>query len=276
MSTLKFYWKVSRPTQVFLGGLTAWIIALLSNGPTWLSVEKIASAIIMSLMVLSSSIWHYGARYDVYARKHWDPVYINNPAFLVILGACGFILSIILAILYLPSECVIIVLMTAVAIALYAKRLDQYWPFKNFIIAAVCITPLLLGWLSGHRLNPILPFIISAAFFIYLTREILKDVVDQEANQGKRFTMVMDLGIPTTLKIAGCCLFIAVLLIGLASGNLGGETSIQIIYFMGAGQLCLMAIKLLCGKDISKQFQQIDVAVGTLLLSLFLVRYSMY
>ena len=126
MSTFKFWIKVSGPMISLIGGFSAWIVALLSNGPTWVSIPKITVGVVMALSVFSSSMWHYGARHDVYARKHWDPVYVENPTSLILIGGLGFLTSIGLAAIFLPIECVAIALFNAIVIMLYAKRLDQY------------------------------------------------------------------------------------------------------------------------------------------------------
>lgn len=275
MGTFKFYWKVSGPMRALCGGLTAWIIALLS-GSEWVSRENIMAAIVASLVVLSSSVWHYGARHDLYERKYWDPIHIGNPKFLIKLGLFGFVVSFVLALKYLPLGCMATVLITAVAIALYAKRLDQYWPAKNLVIAGVWTTPLLIGWFSGHKAHPGLPLIIGATFFIFLAREILKDVVDQEADRGKRLTMAMSLGLPATLRISGGIILIAFLFICLASNDLPDNIGVWLVYVLGAVQMGLIAIKLIVGNDLSKKYRQIDIGVGTLLFCLLLIGFSMY
>ena len=58
-------------------------------------------------------------------------------------------------------------------------------------------------------MNPIVPYLIIAITGIYLAREVMRDVVDLEANKGKRFTMVMYLGVKQTLQIAGLVFLIS-------------------------------------------------------------------
>ena len=276
MSTFKFWIKVSRPKMVIQGGLAAWIVALLSNGPAWVAMPKVAAGAVMALSVFSASVWHYGARHDVYARKHWDPVYVKNPESLMLIGGFGFLISIGLSLVFLPIECAVIALLNAIVIWLYAKRLDQYWPVKNLVIAAICVTPLLVGWFSGHRLNPIVPALIVSAFMFYLAREILKDIVDREANQGKRFTMVMDLGVQASLRIAGGFLALAVSAMSYAAVNTPILLSIRLLFVFAIMYLILFSMFLLAGKDISRKFAQMDLGVGAILLCLLLIRVQMY
>lgn len=276
MSTLKYIRKIIRPTQVIIGGLSTWVVALLSNGPTWINQQNVSAGIVMSLSILSAGIWHYGARHDVYARKWWDPIYIKNPNMLRVIGASGFLVSVVVSLNFLPTGCTTIALLNAAIIILYAKRLDQFWPWKNIIIAGVCITPLAMGWFSGHRLNPILPPLMGAAFFIYLAREILKDIVDREANQGKRFTMVMSLGISASLKVAGIVLAIAPLLVGYSLSNQKIPMSSWIFFSVGGIFLLLFSLLLMTGKDLSKKFSHIDLGVASMLIALIIIRASMY
>ena len=277
MGTLRYFRKIVRPSQVIIAGLSTWIVALISNGPTWVSYQKVGGGMVIALSILSASVWHYGARHDVYQEKWWDPIYVKNPKAMCFLGLLGFLASIAMALFFLPKECVIIAIFNALAIVLYAKRLDQFWPWKNIIIALVCITPLLMGWFLGHRINFMVPFLTGAAFCIYLAREILKDVVDREADRGKRFTMVMQLGINATLRIAGLVLVLAIILIisSLLKGAAISNSSL-VAFAAGIMTLLVMAITLLTGKDISKKYQIIDIGVGAILVGLLLVRVNMY
>jgi len=254
--------------------MATWVIALLSNGPAWFTVEKIIVGIVMSLVILSASIWHYGARYDMYARKHWDPIYIKNPISLIYAGGLGFLTSIGIAITFLPFACTAIASLNAILIILYGKWIDRFWPWKNLAIAGICITPLLMGWFSGHRLHPIVLSLICATFLMYLAREILKDVVDKKANQGLRFTMVMSLGTSICLKIAGLLLLLAT--VPIIYAFIGAPTFIQIFNGMGVGFLVWFVYQLFQEKNYVKTFKLIDIEVGIILLNLLLLRTWMY
>jgi len=276
MSTLKYLTKITRPLQCLLGGTTAWTIALLSNGPTWFTVEKVAAGAVISLSIVASSFWHYGARADVYAKKHWDPVFVKRPWVLMCAGIITFLASVILAAIFLPAECAAIAILNAIVIILYAKRLDQLWPFKNISIAAVCVTPLLLGWFSGHRLNPIVPSIISATFFVYLSREIFKDVVDIEANRGKRFTMVMSLGPIAAQRVGGVSLAFAIALIFFSIFWAPAPDLWVLPFAIGTGWLSWFAVKALNGENIAIKFPWMDIGTAMILLSLLGMRVGMY
>jgi 4-hydroxybenzoate polyprenyltransferase len=273
---LKYLVKITRPTQCLLGGLAAWIVALLSNGPTWFTPEKLSAGAVIFLSILAASVWHYGARADVYARKHWDPVFVKRPMVLMIIGAAIFLASIILAWIELPGECVFIAAFNAAVIFLYAWRLDRYWPWKNLSIALVCVTPLILGWFSGHGLNPIVPPLILATFLIYLCREILKDVVDLEANRGKRFTMVMDLGSAAANRIGGIALATAIISILYSLKFAPPSILVWATSIAGIIWLSWFAFKSLKGENVAPRFQWMDVGTATILLSLLGVRLGMY
>ncbi len=269
---IRYWLAITRPTQCVLGGMAAWIVALLSNGPLWMSSQKLAVGGVMSLGILGASIWHYGARADVYAKKHWAPVYVRSPVKLLVMGAIAFIASIVLAWQLLPGECLAIAVVNCVVILCYARFLDQYWPWKNLSIAAICVTPLLLGWFSGHRLHPIVPPMIVATFFFYLAREIFKDIVDIEANRGKRFTMVMDIGIPAALRVGGVMLAISALMILYSLRFAPNSALVWLASVAGSSWLFWFAIRAVRGERVAEKFLWLDLGVASVLLSLLGVR----
>ena len=129
---LKFWLKISRLIQVAIGGMTTWIISLLSSTSSgWIDVTKACAIIVIILSIWGASIWHYGARADVYAQKHWDLVIVKHPISLMIAGVFAFALSIIVAWIFLPQKCFLISVVNAIVILIYARVLDQYWPFKK-------------------------------------------------------------------------------------------------------------------------------------------------
>lgn len=274
-SKMKHWIAIANPVQFFLGGVATWIAALLSNGPTWFSTEKIVAGVVMSLGILGASVWHHGARADVYARKHWDPVYVKNPAVLLAIGSVFFSGSIFLAWQFLPPACVAIAITNCLVILFYARFLDKYWPWKNLSIAGICVTPLILGWFSGHRLHHIVPPIIVATFFFYLAREIFKDIVDIKANQGKRFTMVMDIGTPAALKVGGCMLAVSVAMILYSLQFANDSAFVWTSCILGSAWLSWFAVSAFQGKDIAQKFRLMDFSVVMILVSLIGVRLDM-
>jgi 4-hydroxybenzoate polyprenyltransferase len=276
LSTLKFWLKVTRPIQVVLGGFAAWAVALLSDGPTWFSSPKIMVALVAAFSILGVSIWHYGARSDIYALKHWDLVIVKKPHELMLKGALSFFASIILAWIFLPYRCLMIAIMNMIIMLLYARFLDRYWPWKNIFIAGICVTPLLLGWFSGHRLSPIVPPMILATFFFYLSREIFKDITDIEANRGKRFTMVMHIGTPASLRIGGVALMFSIITIIYALKYVPESLQIWSPSILGAIWLAWFAFKALKAEDIAPKFRWLDVGALSILVFLVRIRASMY
>jgi 4-hydroxybenzoate polyprenyltransferase len=263
--------------MVIFAGVAAWIVALLSDGPAWFTVPKLAAGLVMALSILGASVWHYGARADVYRKKHWDLVIVESPRLLMFLGAVAFLASIVLAWIFLPISCCLIAVFNTVTIAIYARILDRYWPWKNLSIAAVCVTPLILGWFSGHRLNPILPSLISTAFFFYLAREIFKDVVDIEANRGKRFTMVMSIGTPAALRVGGVALVVAITCIVYSMVRYAPSSLfVRLPLSIGIGCFSYFATWSLAGENIAHQFRRMDLGVASILIALLGVRLNMY
>lgn len=273
MSTWTYIRKITRPSQCFIAATATWIVALLSNGPHLFTEAKLAAAAAIFLSVLGASLWHYGARSDMYARKHYDLVIVRNPSLLRMLGANAFACSILVAALFLPWACIVVTTLNTFIIFFYAKRLDQFWPWKNLVIAFVCTTPLVIGWLSGQSLHPVVSPMIIAAFFIYLTREILKDIQDREANHGLRFTMVMQIGVPASLRVAGAQLFLAFAVMVYAYHFIAHTSPLATLTFLvGVFLLLWYSIKLMRGLNIAAKYQQIDFAVVSILICMLVIR----
>lgn len=277
MSTLKYWLKVSRLTQCVLGALAAWLVALLSNGPTWLTLPKISVFVAMFFNIWGASVWHYGRCHEIYARKHWDPVFTEHPLVLLYAGATGFAISIIISWVFLPMWCVLVVALNSVILMfLYARFLDQYWPWKNITIALVCITPLIFGWFSGHRLCPVVPSMIFATFFFYVAREMFKDMVDLEANMGRRFTMVMEIGTDAATRVGGIMLLISIFLLLHSLWYLPDSLSVRAPCILGIMYLSYFTIESLRGRNIAPKFRWMDIEVGMILICLFSIRFQMY
>lgn len=274
MNSFKFWLKISRPLQAVIGGCAAWITALLSDGSSWVNIEKIAAGIVITLSIMSASIFHYGARYDIYAKKRRNPVFVRHPDFLIFCGSVGFGASFVLAGIYLGAPCLLLAVFNAAAIGLYPNKLDRRWPWKNLTIATLCITPLLMGWLASHQLNSIVLFAIACAFCIYLAREILKDIVDRAADCGKRLTMVMTIGITASLRVAGIILLIAAIFVFCILQQAPEQLIIKIALGISGGYLAMFAIILLVGKNISRKYAWIDVGVITMLICFLLIRIN--
>jgi len=277
MSTLLYLKKITRPEQCLTAALATFVVALLSNGPLWFTAEKIAAPLVIALSVLGSSLWHYGARHDVYAKKHWDVVHVTHPQRLLIAGCVSFVLSVAVAFLFLPTACTLVAFINVFIIVFYARRLDQYWPWKNLVIALVCTSPLIMGWFSGHHLHPIVLPMIIATFFIYLAREILKDVQDREANHGLRFTMVIDLGVRPSLRIAGAMLLVALFVLLLAWQYIPSTLVFaSITFWISAGVLIWNGITLIHAIDIAPHYKRIDIATLSFLVCMLLIRSYIY
>lgn len=194
MSSFKFWIKVARPDQCLIAALATWTIALLSNGHDIWSANKVAAAMTILIEVMGASIFHYGAARKMYARKYWDLVEGSRPWILVTVGSLLMIIAVSIAFHYLPRICFWIAMADTLSISLYARVLSKHWVTKNTVIAFVCTTPVLMGWLAGNHIHPALPYFFVIVFFSYLGREIFKDINDIEANNGIRITLPIWLG----------------------------------------------------------------------------------
>lgn len=281
MGSLKFLYKVTRIEQCIIAGLSTWLIALLSNGPLWSNEPKVAAGVSMFFSCLGASLFHYGRRHDIYAKKWYDLVIVNQPLVLILSGAIAFLLSIAIAGVFLPAICTWIALFNFAMIMFYANFLDQYWPFKNLAIASVCVSPVVMGWYSGHRMHPIVPFLMAGIFCAYLAREVLKDNDDLAANRGKRFTMVMSLGMKTTQRIAGALLFLSILcfiggLLQLRYTELFSAAPVFIFFLIGMYFMINLAKRLLPGSYVSNRYRVIDLGMVNLMIATLMLRITLY
>ncbi|MEK7570410.1 MAG: UbiA family prenyltransferase [Patescibacteria group bacterium] len=237
MRSLQFWIKVTRPMQALLGGLATYIVATLSDGQDWFAPVKLAAAGVMFMGVAGASIFHYGAAHQMYARKDWDRIEVRQPALLISLGGLMMFMSSALALAILPSICFWITTFNAVAVSCYARWLAKHWVTKNVVIAFVCTTPVLIGWLSGQHTHPALPYLTVATFFAYWTREIIKDYLDMKADDGIRVTLPLWLGpakAHRALYVAAITMFLAVAsLLEFASTMHGGPT-LAVVFFQVA------------------------------------------
>lgn len=286
MSTLKYVYKLTRIEQCIIAGIGAWLIALLSNGPLWFNTPKLAAAICIFCSCLGASLFHYGRRADIYKLKHYDLVIVKQPYLLMFLGSIAFMCSLLIAKAYLPVECLWIAMFNFLVIMLYSNFLDKFWPFKNLVIAFVCVTPIMMGWFSGHRMHPIVPYLIIAITGIYLAREVMKDVVDREANKGKRFTMVMYLGVKQTLQIAGLVFLISASILAYAIHYLQLPNTDNIIHNFASTliiSLYLVSIiitshlgwQLVRGKRFENCYRYTDGGITMMMLAILIMRANL-
>jgi len=272
LSSLHFWYKVTRIEQCLIAAISAWLIALLSNGPLWFNQPKLIAAGCIFLSFLGGSLLHYGIRADVYQRKWWDRVIVKNPARLKTLGLLALSASVGLAVL-LPAACVMNAVSNFIIILLYSNLIDRYWPWKNLAIAFACLSPLLVGWWSGHRLNPIVPPLIGATFCIYLTREIMKDVMDLSANRGRRFTMAMALGKENALRVGGIALCIGLFLLTEAIQYADSSLSAIVSIVIALALFSSLAIHLLRRVTAAAKFYRaIDIGIVLLMFGALCLR----
>ncbi|MBU0707236.1 UbiA family prenyltransferase [Patescibacteria group bacterium] len=276
MRSFYFWFRVCRPHNCLTAALGTWIIALLSNGPEWITSVKLAASLSMGIGCLGASLFHYGAANKMYARKHWDNVEVENPKLLIVLGLLAFAVSILLALMFLPTTTWFVVFYNTIAIVLYSRVLSRHWVTKNVVIAVVCTTPILLGWLSGQRLHSAVPFGIITIFCAYWAREIVKDVTDIEANQGIRVTLPIWLGIVWARRIAGIFAslgFISLLALG---NQLKTEsTLVTLPYLCSLPLFFMIAYSLLKRRTNGREARWILAGTWLIMISFLGLRFSL-
>lgn len=212
MRSLHFWARASRWHMCLAAAVGTWVVSLLSDGPEFFTTTKIMAAMCMAMGVAGSSLYHYGAAYDVYTRKS-ERLWIDATPrhWFIGLGVMVLMLSTVTAMLLFNVWGVTIMVVDSLIILLYARFLGRHWITKNALIAFVATTPGLLGWVVGHRMNAAVPWILVALGAAYWAREIVKDIEDIHANYGRRVTLPMVITVRGAMRIAAILLGASVL-----------------------------------------------------------------
>ncbi|MFA5184410.1 MAG: UbiA family prenyltransferase [Patescibacteria group bacterium] len=220
-------YKLFRPILPVSGGLAAWIVSQTCGADFQLSL---AAALTVAFGTIGASFYHYGGANWMYARKS-ERLQFKDPQVIMLIGLVIFSLSIVIAVQWLPKQCVYIALFNTIAVAAYSAKLSSHWITKNLTMSLVCATPVAIGWQAGHLTHPIVPWALAIAMLAHLSREMIKDVKDIIANNGRRVTLPMVLGTDRVLQIAGSLLLIVgVMMISLLrfTGNIFQQTMVAI------------------------------------------------
>jgi len=256
-------YKLIRPILPISSGIAVWIIAQFCNANF---EQSLVAAIATAINTVGASIYHYGGANWMYARK--DERYkFKDPELVRLMGLEIFCLSISIAVMWLPKICALICLFNTLVIAAYSAKLSSHWITKNITMSIICVTPILMGWQVGTINHPIIFWSIGLAGIAYFAREVIKDVKDIVANEGKRVTLPMILGKEQALQIAGGLLVLAtVLLFGFMQFTKG---AFQIVMVGTAAMVFIItAKKLLVNKKAGKCETLIQLSICLILLAL--------
>ena len=268
MNSIVLCLKVSRFWHVVFAATATWVIAMLSNGPHWFTTAKVVSSAVMGLSVLSASLYHFGAANPMYARKNEVlSVSLLVRGGLIGLGILGMAGAVYLSVNYLNTSCQIVVALDALIIAAYAGILSRHWATKNLLMAFVCASPVLLGWLVGHRLHPAVPYGIGVTFLTYLTREVVKDIQDRVVNHGHRITLPLWLGVMPARRIASGLMLVTTLVSVIFGVKLVSYNWYTIIpYVLSVGVFLITTHSLAFGQPGDEKKESAYILAGSLLM----------
>lgn len=277
MRSFQFWAKATRWHFCVVAALGTWVTALLSNGPQWINPTKLSALLTMALCVAGASLYHYGAARDVYVRKSERWWVTRVPRGKVMrLGLGAFFTAIVLAVTYLNVACIAIVVFDAVAILLYAQYLGRHWLTKNLVITLVITSPVLLGWFAGHRTNAVVPWLLMAVGAGYLAREIIKDIDDIFANEGRRVTLPMTIGTTGAMRIAGICSAVSCCCLALAGRYLvRTHLTTSTVYMIVLGASIWVTVRLYRDHQPGRLQHWIFGASVLLILDMFLYRLQL-
>ncbi|MFA5155320.1 MAG: UbiA family prenyltransferase [Patescibacteria group bacterium] len=256
-------YKLIRPVLPISGGLAAWIVSQ-ACGADFRS--SLAAALTMALSTVGASFYHYGGANWMYARKS-ERLKFKDPQVVMLAGLVIFCASVFIAVQWLPKQCVYIALFNTIAVAAYSAKLSSHWLTKNLTMSLVCATPVAIGWQAGSFTHPLVPWALAIAALAHLSREMIKDVKDIIANNGRRVTLPMVLGTDKVLQIAGSLLLIVgAMMLSLLrfTGNLFQQSMVAIAVIL----FILTAWHLIYRKQASRSETVITVALFCVLLAL--------
>lgn len=275
MRSFNIFLKMARPQHILLAGLSTWVVAMLSNGPHLFTTAKVASPVVMALIVFGASLYHFGAANPMYTRKSeaLQLGFLIRFA-LITLGLGAMVAAVLVTFKYLGSVCRLIVVSDLLIIVAYAGILSRHWLSKNLLMAFVCVSPILMGWFAGHRLNPSVPYGIAVTFFAYLCREIVKDIQDRRANCGYRHTLPLWLGVETARRIAAGVMVLALVILGTFGFRMPGHSwYILGPYLLTWRYFAEVAYVLACHKGSREAVESKQILLGScwLMLTFFLL-----
>lgn len=256
-------YKLFRPILPLSSALAAWIISQACGAEVHTSMAAAAS---IALSTVGASFYHYGGANWMYTRKS-ERLKFNDPQLVMLIGLTIFCISIAIAVQWLPKQCVYICLFNTLSVAAYSAKLSSHWTTKNLTMGLVCATPVAIGWQAGHVTHPIVPWAFSIAVIAHLSREMIKDVKDILANNGRRVTLPMILGTDKVLQLAGGLLLAAggLLLYVLRFTQNAFQESMVVL---SVGVLLLTAGQLIFRKQATKSETAITVALLFTMLAL--------
>lgn len=264
------WYKVLRPEQCVIAGAAALALAIALVQSTLPLATGVFCALTAAFSCCGASLFHYGIRADTYAEKVFDPVVVHEPQFLMQLGSLAFAASIGIS-FALPVVGANVALANYVIIVLYGLVLDRVWPFKNLVAAAVCVSPIIIGWAASGGNVHVLFGLLAPAYLVYIGREVIKDVNDVQADMALRFTLIMWIGERRTMQIAGLVLLLGAALLFSAVRN-GTTVTAGILGGLGCVSLGYAALRCFLKRSQSFAYRSIDIGVSLYIVSLLATR----
>ncbi len=203
MVKLKAFYEITRPLNVFIGGLSIFIGAFIAG-----SIQPIVKVLlaVVSGMFITAAANTINDYYDVAidtVNKPYRPIPSGRVQrgeawlYAIILFVVGCLLSVrINRIAILIAVCVSIVLY------LYSAKLKRTVLWGNFTVSLISAFAFIYGGVAVSQLqNAIIPAVFS--FFFHFGREIIKDIEDMEGDRAdSAFTLPIRYGQKPALMIS--------------------------------------------------------------------------
>lgn len=176
MQHLKNFLVIVRPFQCLTAAFAVIAFGGIATKHPVPSMEVIAAAVAMALLVLASSAYHcaFQNHDKPFTRRVNDYIPRRRPWLLGSIAGLAFLASISISATQLPVLCTGAITITAGLVVLYT-RFRGVAPL-NPLIGVICSAPVLTGWsASGAPLSGWSYFFMAFAYLFYLVREDMKD-----------------------------------------------------------------------------------------------------
>ena len=257
MRSFHCFFQMVRIQHILMGTLTTWIVVALSEGST---SAKVLAPLVIALQIAGASLFYFAVANQMYGRKHSGYLLANWP--IIIMGVLGLLAMVSGTIIsaQLSYSCLAVAIFNPVVIVLYKDYISKWWLSKNLLMAAVCITPVLLGWWAGSgSTHPAVPGGAVAVFFTYLAREIIKDIQDMEVDRHRRRTLPLERGVGVARVLAGTSMLGSLFFLSRIMTDIVSVHEyllalvLTIVFFLGRVTICLLFAKTIDAKALSKQ-----------------------
>jgi len=201
MRSLYYYFQMARFQHVLMGSLTALVVVTLSAGS---DTAKVFSPLAVALQIMGASLYYFAVANKMYILKNQHYALSKGRVLVTgLVGLASMLAGVLISIFWLNKSCVYITVFNTLAIVFYKDIISKWWLSKNIVMGVVCTSPVIIAWWAGMDTHPSVPWGTAVVFFVYLAREIVKDIQDVDVDRGLRKTLALQCDVGVARVVAG-------------------------------------------------------------------------